>query len=686
LLIRKPLSVLAAVLCLDATVVWSATPFDPTGKGGALSGRSTVRVTKLGRDTGAAAATLWIGASVLGVADADGCRLSGPFETRGGSGRTLVSLADAATDAALASRIAQRVEVISARRHDGTDTPIHVSVLSHSVVIKINRKGSRVSIKEKARFEATAPAMDGSWRGKYRAKLAGSLDDVAPVCAPGTSSSTVTTSTSTTMAGATSTTVAGATSTTTTLVPLGECIGALFVDGAAGADGNPGTRDAPFATIQAAIAAAAAAGGGPVCVVSGTYAESLDLASGVHLFGGVDPSAPVRDPMALPTRVEGGVHAISGTGVTDVTIDGFEISSADATAPGASSIAVRLIDSTGILLKGNTIAAGDGAPGTHGADGKDPPAGQAAGGANGNVAGIPNLIQPDLCKAGAGAGSGAGAGGAGGNGGGACAGGHSGSSGRTHANQSADNAGAGECENQNRCNPFQTICTTPSSRGGSGGVGPAGTTGSHGAGGAGFGSVSGGAYAPADGAAAGAGRRGAGGGGGGGGGGSIFIFVPACGGGAGGGGQGGIGGDRGIPGGGGGASVGILITGGSQAEIRGSAIGTGAGGDGGRGGLGKNGQDGGDGGFGGNGFIDGNDFAAGSGGPGGPGGRGGRGGDAGSGGGGPSIGVVEDATSSSARSDNTFELGAAGAGGMRPGADPVTRGADGEQAESRKLP
>ena len=69
----------------------------------------------------------------------------------------------------------------------------------------------------------------------------------------------------------------------------------IWVD-ASGDDNNAGTRSAPKASIQAAIDAARAGGAGAdVYVGSGTYAQALNLAADVSVYGGYDAMNWLRD-------------------------------------------------------------------------------------------------------------------------------------------------------------------------------------------------------------------------------------------------------------------------------------------------------------------------------------------------------------------------------------------------------
>ncbi|MEM7417523.1 MAG: Ig-like domain-containing protein [Gemmatimonadota bacterium] len=408
-----------------------------------------------------------------------------------------------------------------------------------------------------------------------------------------------------------------------------------------GLAGNPGTREAPLASIQEAIDAADALGDGTdVYVAAGTYAETLTLAANVGLYGGFDADSWDFDPDVSMTVVEGGSTAVVARGASSIRMSWMHIRAADAVDDGGSSIGLLFEDATDALLRGNVIEAGagmDGRPGTdrgtrggRGGDGSD-------GGGHGS------------CSDATG-GRGGGIGGQDGwNGGRGGAGGKSAGSGGSKGN--GDDGGAGGSGSTGR------------EAGSPGTPGDPGPIGSSGAGGAAFGSVDDDGYYPAVGGTGGTGRAGFGGGGGGGGTNIVFAAI-ACGGGGGGGGEGGVGGYGATGGLGGGASLGVLLLGASDVVVVESDIRTsegGAGGIGGRGGAGQEGGDGGDGGSG-----DGDDRYAG--GKGGKGGRGGTGGPGGGGGGGPSIGIVAQASVTlDASEGNVYTLGPAGPGGISGG-------------------
>jgi hypothetical protein len=411
-----------------------------------------------------------------------------------------------------------------------------------------------------------------------------------------------------------------------------------------GDDGNSGTRAAPFATIQAAIDYSDGQGnGGDVYVAEGTYAESLVLRSRVSVYGGFEEASWARDVETRRPVVEGGATAVRGVQANDLIFEGMDVTAADATGSGASSIAMSLVNSTGVMLRRNVLRSGDGASGasgstpartrtgSDGARGGDTTAcvSRTAGGSGGSnyrgggTGGLGGWTNPT-----------GGARGATANGG---AGGGAGTSG-------SPNGGAGSPGTQ---------------------TGPVGTSG---AAGSSFGDVTEeGGYvgSPAGGATGGSGSAGYGGGGGGGG----YGLVATCGGSGGGGGGGGEGGAPGTGGSGGGASFALLVVGQSSVQVADNELSTGSGGTGGTG------ANGGAGGFGGSGNVGGirgcdsifPSICTGRGGRGGDGTTGGRGGHGGGGGGGPSIGIVEGPGSSVTPSGNVFNLGDAGSGGTSAG-------------------
>lgn len=436
--------------------------------------------------------------------------------------------------------------------------------------------------------------------------------------------------------------------------PLEDRADRFFVDAARGNDGNTGLRAAPLKTIQEGIDRASAAGG-DVVVALGTYSESLSLASAVDLRGGWDSTDWTRDSKGADrTLVLGGVIAVSGVGVNTVLFEGFVVEAADATEPGASSIAVSLHDSTDVVVRDNTLMPGNGANGNSGRDGFEGDDG--GNGGHGSQA----VVATDFTTPRQG--------GSGGSGGSPHDGGRGGNGGRISLIADPIQAQDGS-PGQGNLAPFGEGGDRAGflDNGGNGIVGQNGFPGLDGDAGAAVGAIENGAYIPADGMSGGIGEFGGGGGGGGGavGGQSIAppIIIVWAGGSGGGGGAGGSGGGNGVPGQGGGASIGLLLSDSVDVEVRNNTFVTADGGSGGNGGAGVAGGEGGIGGNGGAGIVG---LDASAGGNGGNGGRGGSGGAGGPGGGGPSIGIAQDAATVATRSGNAFTLGASGAGGTNP--------------------
>ena len=400
----------------------------------------------------------------------------------------------------------------------------------------------------------------------------------------------------------------------------------LHVAGQTGDDANPGTRAQPFRTIQRGIDATdeVLTTVLRVLVAGGTYPGSLALRSDVHAFGGFDPASWTRDAALYETTIVGDETAVALRDVNAVTLDGFTIVSADATAPGGSSIGISLHDAEGVVLSNNRVRAGRGAAGTDGEPGESIRV--AAKGTDGfpaafggptslvlfiaavavfgeDAEGAVELLGWTAGLGGSGAGPrfdnySQGPGGHGASGG--CGQIHisgldfdtsPGGAGNDGQRDFSGLGGAGGLGGLGGESSGNTLIIT---RGTDGEAGDIGGRGANGASGAPFGALAEGGYIPADG---GDGQRGLGGGGGGGGGsasGAMSLgFTPLCGSGGGGGGQGGEGGMGGTGGTGGGGSFGILATGTGDVAIVGNEVTTSAGGLGGRAGFGGAGAPGG---------------------------------------------------------------------------------------------
>lgn len=390
-----------------------------------------------------------------------------------------------------------------------------------------------------------------------------------------------------------------------------------------GDDLNPGTANAPVASLEHAVELAESI---PfrqsVYMAKGTYVlgSPLRMPPRVSLFGWFDGTTNWTYSADNLTRIVGpSTVLIFGDYPGDTTdhavqVAGLEILAADATTPGASSYAVMARSRANqVLFDRCHIVAGRGAPGTSGASGTDGSQGSRGGtGANANAAGTGGVP---------GTASGARAGGAGGAGGLGTPG-IRGTAGEGLDLETPTLSGAG--------GGARTGCR----RGDDGAPGQPGAEGKNGKNAARnpvlWGSLEPEGYVPVSGLDGTAGTSGAGGGGGGGGGsnasGTVVGCPPQQGAGGGGGGSGGLPGTPGRGGEAGGSSIAVyshlsrILLLDCVVEAM----------DGAAGAPGGNGGNGGPGGDGGN---PGSDFGYGA--AGGQGGRGGNGGASGAGSGGP---------------------------------------------------
>lgn len=423
----------------------------------------------------------------------------------------------------------------------------------------------------------------------------------------------------------------------------GDIARAVFVDTVSGSDANAGTIASPKKTIQAGIdAAAAMSPPKDVYVSKGTYAEHVDMANGVSLYGGYDAasgwSRSIKNITGIPSPTTIGISAQSLTAPFTIQLVALTTQSAPA-GSGESAVGIRIFKNTGgATVQGCLITSGNGGsgavplPGPKGADGGN--AIGTSGGAS-SCGSIGGYGGPAVSGATAGIAGGMGAGPGGGPPGG---GGSSGSA----------------------------CCST--GNGGDGGGGTAGLGGKRGADATtaapAIGSLlADGTYSPANGSGGAAGGAGGGGGGGGSGGASSsgcpFSCGPKTSGSGGAGGGGGCGGGGGVAGGGGGASFGILVVD-TVTVVDQCQIAAGNGGDGGAGGAGGAGGPGGSGALG----APGGSYS-GAGGPGGFGGPGGMGGSGSGGTGGPSICVAYANAAPTYTSSNCNPVGGGAAGAGR---------------------
>jgi hypothetical protein len=147
--------------------------------------------------------------------------------------------------------------------------------------------------------------------------------------------------------------------------------GAIFVAPSAqgGEDTNDGTQSAPVLTVTKAIELAAGINI-PIYICAGTYKEHVEVtADNLALRGGFTCDSSVwtydrekRARIAPSTKNEAlRVKDISGLEVTDL-----ELVSANATTPGASSVAIFVSGSEDVVFTRLHVVAGDGADGADG--------------------------------------------------------------------------------------------------------------------------------------------------------------------------------------------------------------------------------------------------------------------------------------------------------------------------------
>jgi hypothetical protein len=132
-----------------------------------------------------------------------------------------------------------------------------------------------------------------------------------------------------------------------------------------GNDAGAGTKEAPVLTIMAGIAKAAAARPiEAVFVQAGSYAEAIEVASGVTIYGGFDATWNRAD--SATTEITGLSPAVAFRSNTSPSgLDHVTVKSTDAVQPGSSSIAVLVTGSMKVELRGVTLLPGNGAKGFH---------------------------------------------------------------------------------------------------------------------------------------------------------------------------------------------------------------------------------------------------------------------------------------------------------------------------------
>ena len=167
-----------------------------------------------------------------------------------------------------------------------------------------------------------------------------------------------------------------------------------------GATGN-GSQASPFGTV---VEASTSLGGAKAIYVCGgdVFAGSVQLAGGVSIFGGLDCASWEYSNSAAHPKIEGDADmpALKIAGVGDSALLSIDIESPNAVAPGASSIAV-VVSETTLNVEQASISARNGAVGVIGAPQTKTTIPAAAIGKNGT----------DGCKGGAGVIGGGGGGG-----------------------------------------------------------------------------------------------------------------------------------------------------------------------------------------------------------------------------------------------------------------------------------
>jgi hypothetical protein len=486
-----------------------------------------------------------------------------------------------------------------------------------------------------------------------------------------------------------STTETGET-TTSSSVPLVPCPGELMaadIDESiavfARADAPPGgdgTRQAPFASLQAAVDVASGSPGKKVFACAGApFVENVTISAPIEVWGGFgcDPEW-VYDPAgrSILQGAEDVVALVLTSGASGAFVVGWQVEAPDAVAPGASSIAVAIHDIAGQaslcrcdLFTGNGSAGTDAAAwvgvAKSGVDAAMSGASDACVDPSAVIGGAPGVVQCDV---------GFSAGGAGGKGG--LPPGGSGQQGGTGQPDYGFPWGAGgKGSMPAACGPGMDALTVPQPQA------------ANGAGGNGSGMLGPSGVKNVDGKPGAIGLHGQGGGGGGGGAAALICpsGLPGVGASGGGGGSGGCGGKGGLAGTAGGSSIGLIVRAG-EILLDTVTITTGDGGNGGNGAVGQNGGQGGTVG----GPPGGNDsntpaaYAC-AGGKGGPGGKGGTGG---GGQGGDSVAMAAVMSPGKIKTIAfSYLVGNTGKGGnMIAGYPSETKGGSGEKGEIRIFP
>lgn len=152
-------------------------------------------------------------------------------------------------------------------------------------------------------------------------------------------------------------------------VPVASSCGA-FVSSSLGKDTNAGTREAPFATLGAALAKL---DGGRVyaCAEALSFTEALTISATAELYGGLDCKSWAYVGTKSKTRLTATADAVPLTLTADAKIADFAILAADATIDGGSSITV-IADHATARFSRCDLGAGAGKAGLTGTMAPDP--------------------------------------------------------------------------------------------------------------------------------------------------------------------------------------------------------------------------------------------------------------------------------------------------------------------------
>ena len=451
----------------------------------------------------------------------------------------------------------------------------------------------------------------------------------------------------------------------------------------------------PCRSIGHGLARATATVRPQVVVADGHYTEAVTLVNGKSLLGGYSPDTWQRHLSTTNTIIDGvsssGNHdrTVVASNISSATVfEGFIVRGAVNSKTSGNSYAIYVSNSSGLVIRYNSIYGGVGGPGSQGASGTQGAQGANGTGRDSNAAAYDSKIatgtgQCDASNNRSYSNGAIGFAGAdnisGGNGGGnqcppsstftqqSGLDGVNGSAGAGAGGGLAGAAGGGGVDF--KYDPSTNSCLVApggSHVGANGGAGGDGQEGAAVAGAInGTGSVAGSNWIGSSGTAGQVGANGGGGGGGGAGGGAYSLSTDAkdrLGGVGGGGGAGGAGGSGGNAGAAGGAAFGIFVVG-TAPVVTNNTIVRGNGGAGGTGGAGATGALGGQGGSGGEAA----EFCTGPGGRGGSGGKGGAGSGGGGGAGGASFGIFTSGAGTPSyctSNGNTIGGGAGGSGGQ----------------------